>query len=157
LERLRIARKPGGYALDKDRGESKRYYYRLEFKRTQKHSHAYLIHQTEGSVISASTNEWPIARRLYSNTDVSAAENLGMILGRRCLQAGIFFAHKGAQDIENSEKVHAFYKAVEDSGLTLKEPEIHEKLAHWEEVREPSDGIPLEDDLNFVETADIKR
>lgn len=40
-------------------------------------------------MVSASTEEFAIAKHLYRNTDVSAAENIGRILAHRMLETGL--------------------------------------------------------------------
>lgn len=88
---------------------------RLQFETTSKHTFAHVKHCTNDIVVSASTKELAIAKHLYrwafylcmiwlwilwlinycvtylvlSNTDISAAENIGRVLARRCLECGV--------------------------------------------------------------------
>jgi len=139
LERLCIAAKPKGYQYEKDR-ETRSFYYKVDLELSSKHTTGLIRHLHDGVVISASTTEWPIAKRLYRCDDVSAALNIGRILARRCLQAGIYFAKKNVspEEIERSEKVKIFYEALVKEGLRLDEPEAltpkyeTDKRYHWE-------------------------
>ncbi|XP_066955203.1 large ribosomal subunit protein uL18m [Macrobrachium rosenbergii] len=120
MEMLRIARKPQGYALDEP---TNHYWYRLEFEQTQKHIIGRVEHYTGTIVVSASTKEWAIKQHLYSNIDVSAAENIGRILAHRCLQSGICEVHTDLTDLsKSSEKLKRFIAALEEGGVHMKEP-----------------------------------
>ena len=57
-------------------------------------------------VLSASTKEWQIGRRLYSPDDVTAAFNIGRILGDRALMCGINKCHLVHRDAYNLHKMY---------------------------------------------------
>lgn len=76
-------------------------------------------------VLSASTQESAINRRLYSTTDVSAAENIGRILAHRCHSMGITSVL--FDDVEmplSSIRNKAFHDALLECGLELSEPSV---------------------------------
>jgi large subunit ribosomal protein L18 len=121
LEFLGIAWKRKGW---KFQYPSKEFYHRLLFERSHRHTAAYVEHSSGKRVITASTKELAIMRHLYSATDVSAAENIGHILARRCLESGITSMILQEHDnSEKSEKFQAFRDAVVAGGVELSEPE----------------------------------
>ncbi|VDN16204.1 unnamed protein product [Dibothriocephalus latus] len=67
----------------------KDYWHKCILNRTARHTVAQVVHCTSGVVLSASTEEPSINKHLYSNTDTSAAENIGRILAYRCQCLGI--------------------------------------------------------------------
>uniref|UniRef100_A0A8D8T5A4 39S ribosomal protein L18, mitochondrial n=1 Tax=Cacopsylla melanoneura TaxID=428564 RepID=A0A8D8T5A4_9HEMI len=102
LERLRIARKPQGYHLD-----------RL----------GQIIHNSGNVVVSASTNEWALKKHLFNTNDISAYSNLAQVLAQRCLESGISEITCNYK-AEPNTKFHEFLKVLESSGVSLTEPEV---------------------------------
>merc|ERR1712071_118547 len=86
LERLRIARKPQGYALD---DIPTNFWNRIVINQTNRHSTAYIEHHTGKKIISASTEEWAIKKFLNSTLDVKAMETIGRVLAQRCVECGL--------------------------------------------------------------------
>ncbi|KAG7303192.1 hypothetical protein JYU34_011655 [Plutella xylostella] len=131
LERMRIARKPAGYHLDKP-GRS--YWHKLVLTTSQRSVKAQIVHFLNGPVIEAKSTEWAIRKQLYSTIDTSAYINLGQILAQRCLESGIT---EVSCDIEgaNAGKVRMFLNEVKKSGIRLKEPEQYVKPNPWDRTR----------------------
>jgi large subunit ribosomal protein L18 len=100
------------------------FYHRVVFERTNRHTTAYVEHCSGTRVVTASTKELAIARRLYSMTDLSAAQNIGRVLAQRCQESGItaMVLHTG-ENSEKSDKFQLFEKALVDGGVDLTEPE----------------------------------
>ncbi|KAI5711350.1 hypothetical protein M8J76_011531 [Diaphorina citri] len=86
LERLRIARKPQGYHLDR---LGREYWHTLYFTTTKKHITGQIVHNNGNVVVSASTNEWALKKHLYNTNDICAYSNLARVLAQRCLETGI--------------------------------------------------------------------
>jgi len=119
LELLGIARKRSGWSFQYP---SKEYYNRLIFHRSPRSTAAYVEHSSGRKVVSASTRELAIMRHLYSPIDVSAAENIGSIIARRCLESGIScLVFQELDNNEKSEKMQAFRNAVIAGGIELQE------------------------------------
>lgn len=121
---------------------------RLSLSKVNRHSTGLIDHQwSEQPPVTASTKEWAIRKRLYSTVDSCATFNIGRILGRRCLQAGIHTVLRGAtaEEVENSPKV------LSDSGFLLvslklrwKKPlrgKQQEQLANWHRFTEPPNRL----------------
>ncbi|XP_031835033.1 mitochondrial ribosomal protein L18 [Nomia melanderi] len=118
LERLRIARKPIGYALDKQ-GFS--YWHKLVISSTQRYVTGEIHHFENGPVIRVSTKEWGLKKQLYSLNDSSAHINVGRVLAQRCLECGIcevFFDEENAVKSKDLLLVEELKKA----GISLSEP-----------------------------------
>ncbi|CAI2347959.1 unnamed protein product [Caenorhabditis sp. 36 PRJEB53466] len=113
-----------GYQFEKDRA-ARSYIYKVELIEGKSHREGRLVHYKDGVVLSASTREPAIASQLYSRADTSAALNVGRVLALRCLQSGIHFAQPGSTKelIEKSQHQKHFFKALEEEGLILREPE----------------------------------
>ncbi|CAK9796082.1 39S ribosomal protein L18, mitochondrial [Anthophora quadrimaculata] len=86
LERLRIARKPMGYALDI---YGQPYWHKLNINRSQRYMTAEIYHFENGPVITASSQEWGLKKQLYSTIDIMAYKFVGRVLAQRCLESGI--------------------------------------------------------------------
>ena len=97
---------------------------RVTFEKVGKHLEAKIIHHTGRTIVSASTNESAYRDQGLPIGDTEAAKNLGVILARRCLEAGILFARKEVPEEQSSEKVRSFVTALKENGLILKEPEV---------------------------------
>ncbi|KAF7638826.1 hypothetical protein Mgra_00001634 [Meloidogyne graminicola] len=125
MEMLRLLRKPNGWEFEKDRTR-KNFIYRVDFVTTKNSTTATVIHFEQGkTVIEASTNEKSVRNQLYSPTDVSAAQNIGRLIARRCAMAGIKYLTSGIteEELEGSKRRSAFINALEESGIILFEPE----------------------------------
>lgn len=124
LEKLRIGYKHRGYPLDEGLIS---YWNKLFWIPSKSHCSAEIRHYEKGVVVSASTKEWCIRKHLYSAKDAAAADNIGRILARRCLQTGIneVFTTFTEEDKENSEKLRLFLKSMEEGGICLKEYKRH--------------------------------
>ncbi|WAR03657.1 RM18-like protein [Mya arenaria] len=88
--------------------------------------YACVVHGSGKLVLEASSTEPALLRYLYSTKDVSASYNLGILLARRMLEAGItdvFYDHDLDTDL-NSEKKSAFFKALEENAIKLSEPDV---------------------------------
>ncbi|XP_039623467.1 39S ribosomal protein L18, mitochondrial [Polypterus senegalus] len=121
LERLALAVKDRGWATV---WPSHQFWHRLHYKRSQHHITAFVEHGPSGTVvISASTQEWPIKRHLYSTQDVAASENIGRVLAQRCLAAGIQHMTFTAIPWQyKCESIQRFRNAVKEGGVILSEP-----------------------------------
>jgi len=103
---------------------SREYYHRLLFDRSQRYTAAYVEHSSGKRIVTASTREVAIMRHLYSNNDVSAAENIGRVIAQRCLECGITsMVLQPLNNTDKSEKFAAFCKAVTAGGVELSEPD----------------------------------
>uniref|UniRef100_A0A8D8XKQ4 Large ribosomal subunit protein uL18m n=1 Tax=Cacopsylla melanoneura TaxID=428564 RepID=A0A8D8XKQ4_9HEMI len=120
LERLRIARKPQGYHLDR---LGREYWHTLYFTLTKKHITGQIIHNSGNVVVSASTNEWALKKHLFNTNDISAYSNLAQVLAQRCLESGISEITCNYK-AEPNTKFHEFLKVLESSGVSLTEPEV---------------------------------
>lgn len=101
---------------------SREYYHRLLFDRSQRQTAAYVEHSSGKRIVTASTREVAIMRHLYSNNDVSAAENIGRVIAQRCFECGITsMVLEPLNNTDKSEKFAAFCKAVKDGGIELSE------------------------------------
>ncbi|CAH1997925.1 unnamed protein product [Acanthoscelides obtectus] len=120
LEKMRIGYKPDGFHVD---SLGKRYWHKLELKVTGRYVTAIIKHFENGEVLRASTSEWAIKKQLYKTKDTSAYVNLGRVLADRCLQCGLLEIGCFIQPASPDQKVAQFLKAVEDGGVSLKEPE----------------------------------
>ncbi|XP_055335536.1 39S ribosomal protein L18, mitochondrial-like [Paramacrobiotus metropolitanus] len=121
MELMNLAHKAVGWGLEAKRRD---YYNKLVLEKTEHHTKAYVEHIDGRVIVSASTEELAIARHLYRNTDVSAAENIGRILGRRMLETGIIFVYSPyTEEDKKSQRMLAFLNALADSGVQMQESE----------------------------------
>lgn len=124
LEKQGLQPKRKGWKYQSPR---KDYYYKLIFEISNKFLTGRVEHWTGITVIEASTKQWSLAKHLYSPNDLCAAENVGKILARRCLEGGIDRVfYDPIVELEHSEKLKAFLKAVQDGEITLSEVEEFE-------------------------------
>lgn len=120
LEKLGLEPKRKGWKFQAPR---KDYYNKLIFETSNHHTSAQVEHWTGKTVVQVTTRDWSLAKHLYSTTDVCAAANVGKMLARRCLEAGLTnIFYDPDSDHENSSKLKAFLKALEDGQITLQEP-----------------------------------
>ncbi|XP_037092507.1 39S ribosomal protein L18, mitochondrial-like [Pollicipes pollicipes] len=146
LERMRLARKQQGWKLE---SESREYWHRLLFDASHRHTSAHVEHRTGRSVVSASTRELCLRRHLFSAVDVSAAENVGRVLARRCLQAGLTEVHFAAteEELQRSDRLRLFVRAMEEGGVKLQEPSAIQSEPWWSKHREQKPWHVLEEDV----------
>lgn len=126
LERLRIARKPTGYHLDKP---GRTFWHKLIVIKKVRYVAAKVMHNNGNTVVQASTNEWSISKHLYRCNDTNAYINLAKILADRCLESGIYYMINGVEF--NSEKINAFINNFENAGIILCEPPTYKPLTPW--------------------------
>lgn len=116
LERLRIARKPDGFHLDKP---IRSFWHKLEITRTSRNVCAEIVHYLNGPVISASAKEWALKMNLYRSYDSMAYVAIGKVLASRCLESGIceiFYCGK------YTDKTSLLIAELEKNNIILKEP-----------------------------------
>ncbi|CAH2093556.1 unnamed protein product [Euphydryas editha] len=131
LERMRIARKPDGYHLDKP-GRS--FWHKLVITSTNRTVKAELVHFLNGPVIEAKTSELALRNQLYSMTDTCAYMNLGRVFAQRCLESGITEMYC---DIEAKKggKIEKFLNEVIKGGVKLEEVSVYKKPEPWDQLR----------------------
>ncbi|XP_053375532.1 39S ribosomal protein L18, mitochondrial-like isoform X1 [Mercenaria mercenaria] len=119
LEFMGLAPKRKGWRFQAPR---KDYYHRLVYDRND--TRAYIEHWTGKIVLEASSREPHLAMYLYNLHDVSANRNIGRVLARRMLEAGItsVFYDEADKDITSQRKA-AFLSALKENEIQLKEPE----------------------------------
>lgn len=145
LEQMNLGRKRKGWLLQYPSYAN--FYHRVQFEATNRHTSAMVEHCTGKTIISASTKEFAIAKHLYSLTDYCAALNIGRVLARRCLEAGVNRTTILAPlQAENSHKFDAFVSALEDGGLDLTEGQ--------EIIPEYEPGIDYDDEESLGELYD---
>ncbi|KAH0556502.1 39S ribosomal protein L18, mitochondrial [Cotesia glomerata] len=118
LEYLRIAHRPHGYHLER---KIPSYWHKLTLTRSIKYVTFEVEHFENGVVLSASTKEWPIKKRLYRCQDSAAYINLGRVLAQRCLESGILFVHADP-DLPDCEKTNLALQQLINEGISLSEP-----------------------------------
>ncbi|CAG7722373.1 unnamed protein product [Allacma fusca] len=121
LEKLRIGEKPSGWNLD---NPGNCYWNKIVLEVSNKHIDAKIVHFSGQVAVRASTQEWCINKQLVSSKDNLAFEIVAKVLAHRCLQTGLLEVHSffNEEDLQK-EKIKTFVKALEDGGLTLKEPD----------------------------------
>ena len=113
--------KPTGFSSDKG---TRKYWNALQLAISGQHTSASVTHWTGRTVCSASTNEWAIAKFLYSNTDLSAVKIVGKVLGQRCLETGISHVKLLVDEkVMEKDKMKIFVEAIKNTGLNLEEGE----------------------------------
>ncbi|XP_041971685.1 39S ribosomal protein L18, mitochondrial [Aricia agestis] len=131
LERMRIARKPDGYHLEKP---GRKFWHKLVLTPSNRTIKAEVVHFINGPVITAQTSEWAIRSQLYSITDTCAYMNLGRVFAQRCLESGIteMFC-----DLEAKEggKVDIFLKELVKGGVRLQEMDVYKNPYPTDEFR----------------------
>ncbi|XP_012529949.1 39S ribosomal protein L18, mitochondrial [Monomorium pharaonis] len=130
LERLRIARKPSGYHLNKP-GHS--YWHKLFLVKKPHYIIAEVRHFENGPVVTVSSKEWALKKQLYRTTDSSAYINIGRVLAQRCLEAGIC-----EMEIDSSligSKCELFIKELGKGNIILTEPSVYKYPNPWDRYR----------------------
>ncbi|KAF0301920.1 39S ribosomal protein L18, mitochondrial [Amphibalanus amphitrite] len=135
LERMRLARKQEGWRLEP---ESRMYWHRAVFEATNRHTSAHVEHQAGRRLASASSRELCVRRHLFSAVDVCAAEAVGRVLARRCLEAGITELEfpTTEEQLERSNRLRSFVRAMEEEGLKLQEPPAIKPEPWWSKDRQ---------------------
>lgn len=141
LERMRIARKPVGYYYDKKNVE---FWHKLKIEQSSRYVRASIVHNSQHTVLSCSTNEWALRKFLYSATDTSAYINLAKVFAERCLETGITSCHCDIDAVEGS-KLELFLKTLEREGVELKEPAVYNPNHIWHKVPEKKPWLVDED------------
>lgn len=133
LELLGIAVKDAGWMMQTPR---RMFYHRLHYERSARGIRAKVIHYNGDVILSASSQEWAVMKQLYSSTDVTAAESVGMIIARRCMEAGIesvdFPLAEQTEQNQESERLTAFCNACKENGLSFEEPERVREPRPWD-------------------------
>merc|ERR1712048_376311 len=110
-------------------------YYLMHVFFNKKRTTAVIEHVASQTVVmSASTKEWQIRRRLYNPDDLTAAFNIGRVIADRALNAGLNRVHLVHRDVYNlaktpkekekiqpSQALEYFIKGCLDVGLVLNE------------------------------------
>ncbi|XP_029431303.1 39S ribosomal protein L18, mitochondrial [Rhinatrema bivittatum] len=120
LERMALARKDRGWETV---WPSREFWHRLRFERSQNHVTGFVEHCDGHVVVSASSREWAVKKHLYSTRDATASENVGRVLARRCLEAGIsYMVYRVIPWEYRHEGVQRFRNAMKEGGIVLSEP-----------------------------------
>lgn len=130
LERLRIARKPNGYHLEKP-GRS--FWHKLVIVSTPRHVTAQIEHFENGVVLSASSTELGVQKQLYRTADRSAYFNVGRLLAQRCLESGICEVYYDKETA--SQKANSLASQLEENGISLSEPPVYKYPSSWDKHR----------------------
>jgi len=121
LEMMRIGRKPQGFQMDYN---SRSYWNRLTLEITNRHTTAQVTHWSGRPVASASTMEAAVRKQLYNLTDLAAIQAVAKIIAQRCLETGVSEVYLDVNKTEKEkDKMQKFIQIIEDSGLSLSEPE----------------------------------
>ncbi|CAG9791180.1 unnamed protein product [Diatraea saccharalis] len=131
LERIRIARKPDGYHLDKP---GRKYWHKLVLTPSNRTVTAQVVHFVNGPVIQAKTSEWALRKQLYSINDTSAYINLAKVFTQRCLESGITEMHCDIIPTKGG-KVEKFLNELVDGGIKLTEPDVYKQPNPWDQHR----------------------
>ncbi|KYM88506.1 39S ribosomal protein L18, mitochondrial [Atta colombica] len=130
LERLRIARKPQGYHLEKS---GCMYWHKLFLIKKSRYIIAEVCHFKNGPVVSASSAEWALKKQLYRTTDSSAYINIGRVLAQRCLEAGICEMEVDAA--LTGDKCELLIKELEKNNIVLTESQVYKYPNSWDSFR----------------------
>ena len=126
LEKMLIGKKPRGFDLE---NKSRNYWNKLELDITNNHTTATVTHWTGRQVAKASTTEWPIRQFLYNLTDQAALKVVGQIISQRCLETGVSEVYlEVSEEDKTKEKMVKFIDVIEQSGLSLSEPEVYQPV-----------------------------
>ncbi|OQV12224.1 putative 39S ribosomal protein L18, mitochondrial [Hypsibius exemplaris] len=119
LEMMNLAVRRTGWGLEAGR---KDFHNKILFERTPFHTRASVLHASGRTVVSASTEEFAIAKFLYRTTDISAAKNIGRVLARRMLETGIVAALCDfGEEERKGNRVAVFLESLTESGIQLEE------------------------------------
>ncbi|GAB1864633.1 39S ribosomal protein L18, mitochondrial [Camponotus japonicus] len=127
LERLRIARKPQGYHLEKP---GCMFWHKVYLTKKPRYIIAEVHHFENGPVITASSIEWALKKQLYRSVDCSAYINVGRVLAQRCLEAGICEIEVDSK-LKVGEKCKLFISELEKAKIYLTEPIVYKYPQFW--------------------------
>ncbi|XP_053617219.1 large ribosomal subunit protein uL18m [Plodia interpunctella] len=128
LEKIRIARKPDGYHLDKP---GRKFWHKLVLIPSKRTVTAQVVHYLNGPVIQAKTSEWALRKQLYSINDTCAYINLGRVFAQRCLEFGISEMYCDIKPLQGG-RVEKFLNEVANGGIKLEELEVYKKPNAWD-------------------------
>ena len=121
LEKMLIGKKPRGFDLE---NKSRQYWNKLELEISGAHTTATVTHWTGRVVARASTQEFSIRQFLYNLTDQAALKVVGQVISQRCLETGVSeMVLLVDKEERQKEKMVKFISVIEESGLSLTEPE----------------------------------
>ena len=124
LEKMLIGNKPRGWQLE---NRSRNFWNKLELEISNSHTTATVTHWTGRLVAKASTQEWSIRQFLYNLTDGAALKVVGQVISQRCLETGVSEVYLDVSDEDREkEKMVKFIDVIEQSGLSLSEPEVYQ-------------------------------
>eukprot|EP00088_Acartia_fossae_P044913 TRINITY_DN4796_c0_g1_i10.p1 TRINITY_DN4796_c0_g1~~TRINITY_DN4796_c0_g1_i10.p1 ORF type:complete len:204 (+),score=35.13 TRINITY_DN4796_c0_g1_i10:42-653(+) len=124
LEMMRIGRKPQGFRFEEKKIS---YWNRLTLEISGSNTTAEVTHWTGRKIAVASTTETSIRNQLFNKTDAAAVQAVAKIISQRCLESGIseVFLDVDPSELEK-DKMKKFIQIIEDSGLSLSEPDVYE-------------------------------
>merc|ERR1719499_315843 len=123
LEKMLIGKKPRGWDLE---NRSRNYWNKLELEISNNHTTAIVTHWTGRLVARASTQEWSIRQFLYNLTDGAALKVVGQVISQRCLETGVSEVYLDvSEEDRQKEKMVKFIDVIEQSGLSMSEPNIY--------------------------------
>merc|ERR1719367_691717 len=121
LEKMLTGKKPRGWELE---NRNRNYWNKLELEISNNHTTAIVTHWTGRMVARASTQEWSIRQFLYNLTDGAALKVVGQVISQRCLETGVSEVYLDvSEEDREKEKMVKFIDVIEQSGLSLSEPE----------------------------------
>jgi ribosomal protein L18 len=121
LEKMRLGPKPAGWSLER---KPRSFWNKLELEISNAHTTASVTHWSGRVVARASTQEWPIRQFLYNLTDQAALRVVGQVISQRCLETGVSeVVLLVDEEDRQKEKMVKFIAAIEESGLSLTEPD----------------------------------
>ena len=105
---------------------NRNYWNKLELEISNSHTTAIVTHWTGRVVARASTQEWSIRQFLYNLTDGAALKVVGQVISQRCLETGVSEVYLDvSEEDREKEKMVRFIDVIEQSGLSLSEPNIY--------------------------------
>eukprot|EP00795_Rhopilema_esculentum_P015708 gene15708-7002_t len=108
--------KPKGYGKLRKRRD---FWNRLNLVISNNHTTAYVDHHTGEILVSASTQEFAIARHLSKNTDVTAAVNVGRVIAERCKECGIDRVFWRMNHVKRKEKLWMGKTRYKEVGMII--------------------------------------
>merc|ERR1719397_2146412 len=116
-----IGAKPQGWNLE---NKPRQFWNKLELEISNSHTTAIVTHWTGRVVARASTQEWSIRQFLYNLTDGAALKVVGQVISQRCLETGVSEVYLDvSEEDRQKEKMVKFISVIEESGLSLTEPD----------------------------------
>nr|XP_018909440.1 PREDICTED: 39S ribosomal protein L18, mitochondrial [Bemisia tabaci] len=140
LERLTIGDKPEGWNFEKP---GRRCWNRLEITESSRYVTARVVHHSGRVVLSASTAEWPLKKRLHSYLDQIAYETLGKVFAIRCLECGID-SMLWPSEAPPGGKLDSLLTTLKNSGINLDELPQYKDVSVMAKTRPDKPGEPEE-------------